>query len=191
MRRCLLAFMLVLAAVGGLVPAARADTDPVSTWYQQVTEWRGCIRGVIAVGGTIDAARTKCGARPEPPADPRLERFRQAIKVWRICIREQLAKGVHGDALRVACPMPMLADFGLPKPPEPPKLSKRAEKTIADAARAVDALPPTVFSLSRTPDGLTLELKQSGLKSVSVQVIDLFVNSSLERVLETQNPLRP
>jgi hypothetical protein len=121
MRRCLLAFMLVLGAVGGLAPAARAETDPVSTWYQQVAEWRLCVRGVISLGGTIDAARTQCGAEPTPPADARLERFRQAIKDWRACVREQLAKGVHGAELRAACPMPMLADFGLPKPPEPPK----------------------------------------------------------------------
>jgi hypothetical protein len=141
MRRCLLAFMLVLGAVGGLAPAARADTDPVSTWYQQVAEWRACVRGVISMGGTIDVARTQCGAEPKPPADPRLERFRQAIKDWRVCIREQLAKGVHGDALRAACPMPMLADFGLPKPPEPPKPAwvepyRRAHKAWEDCLHA-------------------------------------------------------
>lgn len=77
------------------------------------------------------------------------------------------------------------------KPPEMPKLSKRAEKTIEDAAKAVDALPPTVLSLGRTPDGLTLEVKQTGLKSVSVKVIDLFVHASLDRVVEMQSPMGP
>ncbi len=77
------------------------------------------------------------------------------------------------------------------KPPAPPQLSKRAEKTIADAAKAVDALPPTVFSLGHTPDGLTLEIKQTGLKGVSVKVIDLFIHSSLDRVVEMQSPARP
>jgi hypothetical protein len=141
MRRCLLAFMLVLGAVGGLTPAARADTDPVSTWYQQVAEWRVCVRGAISGGLTIDAARTQCGPEPRPPADPRLERFRQAIKDWRLCVREQLAKGVRGVALRAACPMPMLADFGLPKPPEPPTPAwvepyRRAHKAWEDCLHA-------------------------------------------------------
>ena len=48
-----------------------------------------------------------------------------------------------------------------PKPADeqPPKLSLRAEKTIADAAKAVESLPPTVLSLSRRADGLTLEMR--------------------------------
>jgi len=74
------------------------------------------------------------------------------------------------------------------KPPEAPKMSKRAEKTIEDAAKAVEPLPPTVLSLGRTPDGLTLEIKQTGLKGVSVKVIDLLINSSLDRTLEMRNP---
>ncbi len=56
----------------------------------------------------------------------------------------------------------------LPPPPpvvkpadeQPPKLSLRAEKTIADAAKAVESLPYTVLSPSMEPDGLTLEVRQ-------------------------------
>ena len=77
------------------------------------------------------------------------------------------------------------------KPPEAPKMSKRAEKTVADAAKAVESLPPTVVGIGRTPEGLTLDLRQSGLKSVSVKLIDLWVNATLERMLERQNPPRP
>ena len=85
-------------------------------------------------------------------------------------------------------PGPLPPPGGGDQPPEAPKMSKRAEKTIEDAAKAVEPLPPTVLSLGRTTDGLTLEIKQTGLKGVSVKVIDLLINASLDRMLEMQNP---
>ena len=76
------------------------------------------------------------------------------------------------------------------KPPadQPPKLSKRAEQTIADVKKAVEPLPPAVIGLSRTPDALTLEARQTGLKGVTNKVIDLWVESGLEHILESMKP---
>ena len=67
-----------------------------------------------------------------------------------------------------------------PKPADeaPPKLSLRAEKTIADAAKAVESLPPAVVSISHKADGLTLELRQSGLKHTTSRLIDLWIDAS-------------
>ncbi len=72
------------------------------------------------------------------------------------------------------------------KPPadQPPKLSKRAEQTIADVKKAVEPLPPAVFSLKREPGALTLEARQAGLKGVTNKLIDLWIESGMERILE-------
>ncbi len=71
------------------------------------------------------------------------------------------------------------------KPPaEQPKLSKRAEQTIADVKKVVEPLPPAVFSLKREPDALTLEARQAGLKGVTNKLIDQWIESGMERILE-------
>jgi hypothetical protein len=71
---------------------------------------------------------------------------------------------------------------------QPLKLTLRAEKTIADAAKAVAALPPTVLSLNCGRDGLTLEVRQSGLKNTTSRLIDLWIDAALERLIEQQKP---
>ncbi len=73
------------------------------------------------------------------------------------------------------------------KPPadQPPRLSKRAEQTIADVQKAVEPLPPTVVSLKREPEALTLEARQAGLKGVTNKLIDLWIESGMDRIVET------
>jgi hypothetical protein len=92
---------------------------------------------------------------------------------------------------RVAVPAPLAPPIPKPADDQPPKLSKRAEKTIADATKAVESLPPTVLSLSRKADGLTLEIRQSGLKNTTSRLIDLWIDATLERLLEQQKPVVP
>jgi hypothetical protein len=75
-----------------------------------------------------------------------------------------------------------------PPPPPPPKLSKRGEQTLADAAKVVAPLPPAVIAVGRGPDALTLEARQAGIKGVSQKVIDLWIESTLEHILEQQKP---
>ena len=73
------------------------------------------------------------------------------------------------------------------KPPadQPPKLSRRAEQTIADVTKAVGPLSPAVFSLKREPDALTLEARQAGLRGVSNKLIDLWIESGMDRIVES------
>ena len=72
------------------------------------------------------------------------------------------------------------------KPPadQPPRLSKRAEQTIADVQKVVGPLPPTVVSLKREPEALTLEARQAGLKGVTNKLIDLWIESGMDRIVE-------
>ncbi len=59
---------------------------------------------------------------------------------------------------------------------------------MADAAKIVESLPPAVLSLSRKPEGLTLEMRQTGLKTTTSRLIDLWIDAALERVIEQQKP---
>ena len=90
-------------------------------------------------------------------------------------------------AVQQFTPAPAIPPAGpADKPPadQPPKLSKRAEQTIADVKKAVEPLPPAVFSLKREPGALTLEARQAGLKGVTNKLIDLWIESGMERILE-------
>jgi len=71
-------------------------------------------------------------------------------------------------------------------PPAAPKLSDRAEKAVKELAKVLEPLPPVVFSMNRKEDTLVLEARLTGLKSVSTKLIDLWVDSALERQLERQ-----
>jgi hypothetical protein len=82
----------------------------------------------------------------------------------------------------IAKPAPKQADG------PPPKLSLRAEKTIADAAKVVESLPPSVLNLSRNATGLTLEMRQAGLRNTASRLIDLAIDAALDRLLEQQKP---
>ena len=68
--------------------------------------------------------------------------------------------------------------------PEVKPLSLRAEKTIADAAKAVESLPPTVLNLRRKGDAVTVEMRQSGLRNTTRRLIDLAIDGALDRLLE-------
>ena len=72
-----------------------------------------------------------------------------------------------------------------PNPPAAaPKLSPRAEQTVADVRKVIEPLPPAVFGLSRKPEALTLEARQTGLKGVVNKLVDLWIESGMERVVE-------
>jgi hypothetical protein len=71
-------------------------------------------------------------------------------------------------------------------PPAEPKLSDRAEKASKELAKVLEPLPPVVFSMNRKEDTLVFEARLTGLKSVSTKLIDLWVDSALERQLERQ-----
>jgi hypothetical protein len=106
----------------------------------------------------------------------------------------ELFKQMERPPTVTAAPAFVKPGLAVPAPPpapkpadeQPPKPSLRAEKTIADAAKAVESLPPTVLSLSRRADGLTLEMRQSGLKNTTSRLIDLWIDAALDRLIEQQ-----
>jgi hypothetical protein len=81
-------------------------------------------------------------------------------------------------------PAPALPPGEKPKPPPPMKLSERAKKSLDEMRKAVEPLPPAVFGLGRTADGVRLDLKLTGLKDAAPRAIDVWVDAQLERMLE-------
>jgi hypothetical protein len=71
-------------------------------------------------------------------------------------------------------------------PPVVPKLSERGEKALKELTKIMEPLPPVVFGLNRKEDTLVLEARLTGLKTVATKLIDLWVDSALERQLERQ-----
>ncbi|HBI41623.1 MAG TPA: hypothetical protein DDY78_02040 [Planctomycetales bacterium] len=113
--------------------------------------------------------------------------FKQMERAPSVMAAPPFAK-VAVPAPRPLAPPPGLNPNDKPADDKPPRLSKRAEKTIADAVKAVESLPPTVLSLSHKADGLTLEIRQSGLRNTTSRLIDLLIDATLERLLEQQKP---
>jgi hypothetical protein len=128
---------------------------------------------VTALKGTEDSAVLAVFS----PAKGIVELFKQMERPPAVMAAPAFPKGVVPPP-----PAPKLAND------QPPKLSARAEKTIADAAKVVESLPPTVLSISRKADGITLEMRQSGLKNTTSRLIDLGIDAALDRLLEQQKP---
>jgi hypothetical protein len=86
-------------------------------------------------------------------------------------------------------PAPVMKRVGPPgaPAPAPPPPRKEAppglEKSLKDLRKAVEPLPPLVFSLSRQPESVVLELRQTGLRRVAPRVLDVWVESILQRTL--------
>jgi hypothetical protein len=73
-----------------------------------------------------------------------------------------------------------------PAPPAPDKLPDYAEKAVAALTKLFEPLPPTVVTLDRKADSLVLQMRQPGLKSVSAKLIDIVVDTALQRL--SSNP---
>jgi hypothetical protein len=116
------------------------------------------------------------------PAKEIVELFKQMERPPTVMAAPAFPKGAVPAPRPLPLPVPKAADD------QPPKLSPRAEKTIANAAKAVESLPPTVLSISRKADGLTLEMRQAGLKNTTRRLIDLGIDAALDRLLEQQKP---
>ncbi len=130
-----------------------------------------------ALKGTEDSAAVAVFS----PAKGIVDLFKQMERPPTVTAAPPLGK----PAAPVPAPPPPVVK---PADDQPTKLSLRAEKTIADAAKAVESLPYTVLSLKHGADGLTLEVRQSGLKNTTSRLVDLWIDAALERLLEQQKP---
>jgi hypothetical protein len=87
-----------------------------------------------------------------------------------------------------------VAPVAAPPPPggppaaekKPPKVPEEVEKAARELAKVVEPLPPAVFGLTRKPDSLTLEVRQTSLRRVSARVINVWVEGSLQRAFRGQ-----
>ncbi len=148
-----------------------------------------------AVVAALAAGAKKAGLLGEEKTAAAVKNLEDPLAVGVFSLGKGIVEIFKAVERPIAAPRPAIGPVPPPlppapgdKPPEAPKMTKRAEKTIEDAAKAVEPLPPTVLSLGRTPGELTLDIKQTGLKGVSAKVIDLLINSSLDRVVEMQGP---
>lgn len=76
---------------------------------------------------------------------------------------------------------------GLPPPPLPPGAPKDNEqnggdKVVKEVRQAVAPLSPAVVTLTRKGDLVVLEVKQTGLKTVSVKAINVLVDAAAREV---------
>ena len=74
--------------------------------------------------------------------------------------------------------------FGKEKRFEPPTPRTRPapfEKYVKELEKIVAPMTPAVVSLARKPDRLTLEVRQPGLRTYTAPVINLWIESALER----------
>jgi hypothetical protein len=62
-------------------------------------------------------------------------------------------------------------------------------KLAKELTRATEALPPAILTLERQPDQLTLMLRQPGLRGVAAKIINLIVESGLERTVPLGGPV--
>ena len=70
-----------------------------------------------------------------------------------------------------------------PAPPKQGIVDPLKVKLSKDLAKVTEALPPAVLTMERKPDQVRLVIRQTNLKSVSVRVVNRFVEASIEKLL--------
>jgi hypothetical protein len=84
-----------------------------------------------------------------------------------------------GDRFRKAA-----VPVGAPQPPpKPATIDPFKAKLTKELAKVTESLPPATVSVERTPQQLTLVIRQPRLKSVFAKVVNKVVESSLEKLL--------
>jgi hypothetical protein len=58
------------------------------------------------------------------------------------------------------------------------------DKAVQDLMKVIEPLPPIVISLTRKPDTLVLEVRQTGLKTMSAKLINVLLDLGVQRVLQ-------
>jgi hypothetical protein len=68
-------------------------------------------------------------------------------------------------------------------PPKPTEVDPFKAKLAKELAKVTESLPPATLSMERTPDQITLVLRQQRLKTVFAKVVNRVVESSLDRLM--------
>jgi hypothetical protein len=76
---------------------------------------------------------------------------------------------------------------GGPPPDKDPKPKLEDDPPIMDFLKASDSLPPAVISLVRKPEGMTLQIRQPGLKGFSAKAITYLIETGLKRSVGAGN----
>jgi Protein of unknown function (DUF3352) len=146
---------------------------------------------VVVVGG--DAARVvaalksgskKTGLLSEAKYATALKEADGSITVGVVLLGSAIVsyfKDQESNQNQMAVPLRPNAPGGQPPAPPAPKLNDRAAKAVKELTQIVEPLPPLLFSLNRKDDAVVLEARQLGLKTVSTKLIDLWIDSALER----------
>jgi len=79
-----------------------------------------------------------------------------------------------------------------PAPPAgPPVKDEEGEKLLKELVRAFDPLPPAVLTVTRKGDLFALDLKQIGLKTVSVKVLNALVDKGVHDMMSNRGRFGP
>ena len=76
---------------------------------------------------------------------------------------------------------------GGPPPDKGPKPKPEDDPLTTDFLKASDSLPPAVISLVRKPEGMTLQIRQPGLKGFSAKAITYLIETGLKRSVGAGN----
>jgi hypothetical protein len=76
---------------------------------------------------------------------------------------------------------------GGPPPDKDPKTKPADDPLGKEFLKASESLPPAVISLVRKPEGLTLQIRQPGLKGFSAKAITYLVETELKRAVGAGN----
>src|SRR5205807_5668507 len=82
---------------------------------------------------------------------------------------------------------------GPPAPPAPPGPMKAPEYVVRGAqgmTKATATLAPLVFTLERKPDALVLEARQPALRGASTRVINVWLDTMLQRSVYREPAVR-
>jgi hypothetical protein len=86
------------------------------------------------------------------------------------------------ELARVLHPPAPAANIGGKQLLAPARQPDGMEKIIGDLTKALQPLPPVVVSLSRQPESLILEVRQNSLRRVSTKLLNVWVDSALDRM---------
>jgi hypothetical protein len=109
----------------------------------------------------------------------------QLVGVWSLGGTMTAIANSEGTGREIRKPGP---PGGAPPPPDKnPKPKPEEDPLSKDFLKASDSLPPAVISLVRKPEGMTLQVRQPGLKGFSAKAITYVIETSLKRALGVGN----
>lgn len=144
-----------------------------------------------AVVASLTAMEKKAGLFGEPKFAESLKKFDGPIILGTWSLGESIVQALDWERSMKPAQAKMPAPpGGAPVPaPKPGEKDDSDEKYIKDLLKAVEPLPPATIAVMRKKDTLSLEIRQSNLKSVSAKLINIVVDATLERLIKGKGVL--